>query len=83
MFQATYVYFMLIATQYYWTSQVRVKQALWERKRMANEAAWALANRRELEEYWEEEEESEADDFDENEREELGTRREYRGANYD
>ncbi|MBQ9798520.1 MAG: O-antigen ligase family protein [Thermoguttaceae bacterium] len=83
MFQATYVYFMLIATQYYWTSQVRVKQALWERKRMANEAAWALANRRELEEYWEEEEESEADDFDENEREELGTRRESRGANYD
>jgi len=40
MFQATYVYFMLISTQYYLISQVRVKQALWEQRRLTNDAIW-------------------------------------------
>ena len=41
MFQATYVYFMLISTQYYFISQARVRQTLWERNRLAN-AVWTF-----------------------------------------
>ncbi len=38
MFQATYVYFMLISAQYYWGSQALVKQRLWMQRHWANEA---------------------------------------------
>lgn len=66
LFQATYVYFMLIATQYYFISQARVKQARWEEGRLASEAAWGDAGWT-LDEYaddeeWEDEEEESEDE---------------------
>lgn len=69
MFQATYVYFMLISTSYYFISQARVRQALWEQGRLANEAAWGDAawgpDEYGDEEDWEEyDEESEEEDGD-------------------
>ena len=63
MFQATYVYFMLISTQYYFVSQARRKQALWEQGRLANGAGWDGAVwelvDEEGEEDWEDDEEAE------------------------
>lgn len=61
MFQATYVYFMLISAQYYWVSQARVKQYLWMQRRWADEAfaegaSWGLL---------EDDEEENADDAEE------------------
>ncbi len=65
MFQATYVYFMLISSQYYFVSQARVKQELWERGRLANATAWN-------ETVWGEADVDDEEDWDEKETEEDG-----------
>lgn len=65
MFQATYVYFMLISAQYYWLSQARVKQSLWMQRHWASSgASWELAE--EYEEYVDGAEEEEGDAETEN-----------------
>lgn len=74
MFQATYVYFMLIATQYYFLSQARLKQEFWMRERLANEERWAMVEENiDDENDWDEGEEEEP-----NEPEELKERRQIR-----
>lgn len=62
LFQATYVYFMLIATQYYFISQARVKRARWEEGVLTNEAVWDGAN-------WELDEDADGEDWEESEEE--------------
>jgi hypothetical protein len=60
MFQATYVYFMLISVQYYWLSRARARELAWRHECLAQELAWneAAAVDNEMEEWEEFEEES-------------------------
>lgn len=44
MFQATYMYFMLISLQYYFMSQASLRLQVLERERLANEPFWNEAN---------------------------------------
>ncbi|MBR4975722.1 MAG: O-antigen ligase family protein, partial [Thermoguttaceae bacterium] len=83
MFQATYVYFMLISTLYYWVSQARVKQELWMRGRWESEAAWNEVVWRETEIDDEEEEEEWEDgaEFAAREEEETSAPNESAGSN--
>lgn len=78
MFQATYVFFMLISAQYYWISRARVKHLAWQRECLAEEIAWDEA-RRELDEFDENEEDDEKEfeednDWEEREREPFVSR---------
>ena len=87
-FQATYVYFMLISTQYYFVSQVKMKQFLWERKRLVDavercEAELGGPNRNRGNDWedYEEESEFEGESFGRGRRE--WTPREYWATNCD
>lgn len=85
MFQATYVYFMLISTQYYFLSQVRLKQEFWVRERLANEERRALFESNVADEDdWEGEEETDEDEaLDEEAEEERWASRDVWAVNYD
>ncbi|MBQ9127631.1 MAG: O-antigen ligase family protein [Thermoguttaceae bacterium] len=65
MFQATYVYFMLISVQHYFISQARLKSYFAARERLINEAAWSDgADAVDSEDFDDFEEFDERDEFD-------------------